>query len=78
MARIIDKISQNPSSFIKVTTGADSICKYCPHNFKGNCNKESISNNIRTVDYTILEKLDLEEGSVIFLAIYHVFNNEFR
>lgn len=65
MAQIIGEIIKNPSSFIKVTAEADSICECCPHNFQGICNKESTSNNIKTVDSIILEKLDLEEGSVI-------------
>jgi uncharacterized protein len=65
MAQIIEQIIKNPSSFIKVTSEADSICECCPHNFQGICNKESTSNNIKTVDSIILEKLDLEEGSVI-------------
>ena len=65
MAQIIGEIIKNPFSFITVTAEVDSICECCPHNFQGICNKESISNNIKTVDSIILEKLDLEEGSVI-------------
>lgn len=68
MARIKDQIIQNPSSFIKVIIGADSICKCCPHNSKGICNIESSSKNIRAMDSIILENLDIEEGSVISSA----------
>jgi hypothetical protein len=63
MAQVIEKTIKNPSSFIQVTIGTDSICKMCPHNSQGICDRQS-SNNIRIMDSAVLEKLEIKQGSV--------------
>jgi hypothetical protein len=66
MARITKEIQQNPSSFIKVIIGVDSICERCPHCSDGICNARSSSfNKVMLMDSLVLQNLGIEEGSVI-------------
>lgn len=66
LARITEKIRNSPSFFIKVITGADSICKHCPHLQEDLCNMGTESGEgIRAMDVSVLEELDIESGSLI-------------
>lgn len=66
LARITEKIRNRPSFFIKVITGADSICKHCPHLQEDLCNMGTESGEgIRAMDVSVLEELDIESGSLI-------------
>lgn len=70
MAQIIEEIRKNPSSFIEIIVGVDSICENCPHKTsQGICNKESEFNNISDMDSKILQKLDIKEGSILSSSI---------
>ncbi len=66
MAQIKDELLNNPSSFIRLVIGVDSICECCPHNSKGICSKGHTSENkMRVMDSLILRNLGIEAGSVI-------------
>lgn len=66
MSQIIEKTLQNPFSLIKVIIGADAICECCPHDLDGKCNLKSTSDNdIRQLDSSILQYLDINEGSIL-------------
>jgi Uncharacterized conserved protein len=65
MARLTEKIQNNPSFFIKVISGADSICKHCPHLQEEVCNIGTDSGrSIRAMDLSVLKELDIESGSL--------------
>lgn len=69
MAHITDKLRENPSTFLKIVLGSDSICDYCPHYSNGSCNMEPTSESrIRLMDDLLIRELKLKEGSVISWA----------
>ncbi len=69
MTQITEKIRNNPSFFIKIVIGADSICKHCPHLSNGVCEMEMDSLKfISSMDVLVLENLNMEAGSVISSA----------
>lgn len=66
MTRITEKILNNPSFFIKIIIGVDSICKHCPHLSDGKCGMELDSLKvISSMDALVLKSLNMEAGSVI-------------
>ncbi len=66
MTRITKKIRQNTYSCIKISSGVDSICEYCPHCNEGQCNNgSSSSNTVMLMDSLVLHNLGIQEGSVI-------------
>jgi uncharacterized protein len=66
MNLITEKILNNPSFFIKIIIGVDSICKHCPHLADGMCGMELDSLKvISSMDALVLKNLNMEAGSVI-------------
>ena len=69
MTLITEKIRNNPSFFIKIIIGADSICKHCPHLSNGVCEMEMDSLKfISSMDVLVLKNLNMEAGSLISSA----------
>ncbi|MBI4813799.1 MAG: DUF1284 domain-containing protein [Methanobacterium sp.] len=69
MTLITEKIRNNPSFFIKIVIGADSICKHCPHLLNGVCENEMDSLKfISSMDSLVLKSLNMEAGYLISSA----------
>ncbi len=66
MTKITEKLRKNPSTFLKIASGPDSICQYCPHYSNGKCDMDLTSESrIRAMDDLLLRKFDIQEGDIL-------------
>ncbi|NYB51250.1 MAG: DUF1284 domain-containing protein [Methanobacteriaceae archaeon] len=66
MAKIVHKLRDNPSTFLKIVRGADSICRYCPHLSNGTCYLDPISESrIKVMDNLLLQYLEINHESLV-------------
>jgi uncharacterized protein len=65
MRTIISDIKSSPSKPIKLVSECDVICTSCPSNRECSTQKSVHSHRIKNMDLTVLEKLNMAEGTVI-------------
>jgi hypothetical protein len=65
MRTIISDIKAAPSRPIKLVSECDAICFSCPSKMECSTQKSVHSHRIKNMDLAVLEKLNIEEGTVI-------------
>jgi uncharacterized protein len=65
MRTVISEIKASPSRPIKLVSECDVICTSCPSKRECSTQKSVHSHRIRNMDLVVLEKLNIEEGTVI-------------
>jgi hypothetical protein len=65
MRTIISDIKASPSRPIKLVSECDAICISCPSKMECSTQKSVHSHRIKNMDLAVLEKLNIEEGTVI-------------
>jgi hypothetical protein len=65
MRIIISDIKASPSRPIKLVSDCDAICTSCPSKMECSTQKSVHSHRIKNMDLAVLEKLKIEEGTVI-------------
>jgi uncharacterized protein len=64
LSEIVNYLKKHPYHKLKVVAKADIICKSCPHQEDGCCNRYVHSTSIRDIDLQVLNKLDIREGQI--------------
>jgi hypothetical protein len=65
MRTVISEIKASPSRPIKLVSECDVICTSCPSKRECSTQKSVHSHRIKNMDLVVLEKLNIEEGTVI-------------
>ncbi len=65
MRTVITDIKASPSRPIKIVSECDAICTSCPSKRECSTQKSVHSHRIQNMDLVVLEKLNIEEGTVI-------------
>jgi len=65
MRTVISDIKAFPSRPIKLVSECDAICISCPSNRECSTLRSAYSHKIKNMDLVLMEKLNIEEGTVI-------------
>ena len=65
MKAIISDFKASPSKSIKLVSECDAICTSCPSKRECSTQKSAHSHRIKDMDLVVLDKLNIEEGTVI-------------
>ena len=66
MAEVATQVRQHPEQLVQVIASSDTFCKVCPHEDDGcTLGGEGHETHIRAQDADILERLDIEAGTIL-------------
>ncbi len=67
LKKIITVFRADESREVILIHQCDDVCKYCPHNIGGSCQKNNsfAENSPTTMDLNLLEKLGISSGAVV-------------
>ncbi|HDP70316.1 MAG TPA: DUF1284 domain-containing protein [Actinobacteria bacterium] len=70
MENIIEVFRADGSSEVGLIHQCDDVCKYCPHNIGGRCQKKNSSakNSPTIMDLKLLERLEIVSGAIIRIS----------
>ncbi|MFH1957504.1 MAG: DUF1284 domain-containing protein [bacterium] len=77
MRSVIFKINSGAAPEAEVVSRCDVFCDACPHNEDGYCRK--IRGAAKTMDRTVLKKLDMKEGTKMRVGdVLHLVNTKLK